>query len=262
MSAERESRATRDEKQWGGRLKGGAFGHGPPAKNHPQAALEAATQVSIVQVGIVVAFGIAFGYIEAAVVVYLREIFHPNGFTFPMRVFGLGPLAKRLLLTEIGREAATIVLIFTGAWLFGRNRRQRVAYFLTIFAVWDIFYYVWLKVLIDWPASIMDWDILFLIPVVWASPVLYPVLLSVMMFVFAAVLLFRLPGAGPFKVTLPDAIGFLASGLIVVLSFCLAGVHAAQEDFASHFCQSLFAAGGLLCLAVFAKCLAQSRRRT
>jgi len=211
---------------------------------------------------IVVAFGVAFGYIEAAVVVYLREIFHPDGFTFPMKVFGLGPLAKRLLLTEMGREAATIVLISAGAWLFGRNRRQRVAYFLTIFAVWDIFYYVWLKVLIDWPASIMDWDILFLIPVVWASPLLYPVLLSVMMLVFAVVLLLRPPGAGPFKVTLPDGIGFFASGLIVVVCFCLAGVHAAEQDFESHFYRPLFAAGALLCLTVFVKCLLRSRPRT
>jgi hypothetical protein len=77
----------------------------------------------------VVAFSIAFGYIEAAVVVYLREIFHPDGFTFPMKVFGAGPRATRLLLTEIGREVATIVLILTGAGLFGRNRRQQVAYF-------------------------------------------------------------------------------------------------------------------------------------
>ncbi len=110
---------------------------------------------------IVVIFSIAFAYIEAAVVVYLRQIFHPEGFTFPLTTFGLSPLWKRLLFTEIGREAATIVLIFTGCWLSGKNRRQRFAYFMTIFAVWDIFYYVWLKVLLDWPSSIMDWDILF-----------------------------------------------------------------------------------------------------
>ena len=219
-------------------------------------------KTTLKNLSIVVAFGVAFGYIEAAVVVYLREIFHPDGFTFPMKVFGLGPLAKRLLLTEIGREAATIVLIFTGAWLFGRNRRHRVAYFLTIFAVWDIFYYVWLKVLIGWPASIMDWDILFLIPVVWASPLLYPALLSVMMLAFAVVLLLRPPGAGPFKVTLPDGIGFFTSGLIVVVCFCLAGVHSAEQDFASHFYRPLFAAGALLCLTVFVKCVLRSRPGT
>ena len=218
-------------------------------------------RTTLKNLSIVLAFGIAFGYIEAAVVVYLREIFHPDGFTFPMNVFGLGPSAKRMLLTEIGREAATVVLIFTGAWLFGRNRRQRVAYFMVIFAIWDIFYYVWLKVLIDWPASVMDWDILFLIPVVWASPVLYPVLISVMMLAFAAVLLLWPPGAGPFKVTWPDWVGIVESGFIVVVSFCLAGVHSAEQDFASHFYRPLFASGALLCLAVFAKCLIQSRQR-
>lgn len=216
-------------------------------------------RTTLKNLAIVVAFGIAFGYIEAAVVVYLREIFHPNGFAFPMKVFGLGQSAERMLLTEIGREAATIVLIFTGAWLFGRNLRQRVAYFLAIFAVWDLFYYVWLKVLIDWPASIMDWDILFLIPVVWASPLLYPVLLSATMLVFAAVLLFWPAGAGPFRVTLADGIGFFASGVIVVVSFCIAGLHAAEEDFASHFHRPLFAAGAMLSLVVFMRCMLRPR---
>lgn len=37
---------------------------------------------------IVVIFGIAFAYIEAAVVVYLRTIFYPAGFTFPLTEFG------------------------------------------------------------------------------------------------------------------------------------------------------------------------------
>jgi hypothetical protein len=89
---------------------------------------------------IVVVFSIAFGYIEAAVVVYLRQIFHPDGFTFPMTVFGIEAISRRILLTEIGREAATIVLIFTGAWLFGRNRQQRVAFFIFIISRWGNFF--------------------------------------------------------------------------------------------------------------------------
>ncbi|MHC4582831.1 MAG: hypothetical protein ACYS14_15365, partial [Planctomycetota bacterium] len=148
-------------------------------------------RTTIARFCVVVVFSIAFANIEATVVVYLREIFHPDGFDFPMTVFGEGPNWKRLLLTEIGREAATMVLILTTCWLAGRNRQQRFAYFLTIFAIWDIFYYIWLKVLINWPASIMDWDILFLIPVTWASPVLYPVLISVALLAFAVVILYR-----------------------------------------------------------------------
>ena len=208
---------------------------------------------------IVVVFSIAFGYIEAAVVVYLRQIFHPDGFTFPMTVFGTGPLFKRFLLTEIGREAATIVLIFTGAWLSGRNRQQRVAYFLVIFAVWDIFYYVWLKVILDWPASIMDWDILFLIPVTWASPVLYPVLISTTLIGFAVVILYRCSCGRPIRATLPDWLAFSAAGLIVVASFCLPGLHITEQDFASYFYRSLFATGYLFGLLIFLKCLLKSK---
>jgi hypothetical protein len=208
---------------------------------------------------IVVVFSTAFGYIEAAVVVYLRQIFHPDGFTFPMTVFGIDAISRRILLTETGREAATFVLIFTGARLFGHNRQQRFAYFMIIFAVWDIFYYVWLKVLINWPASIMDWDILFLIPCTWVSPVLYPVLISITLIIFAVVILYRNSCGRSVKATLPDWLAFSTAGFIVVLSFCIAGLHSTEQDYASHFYRSLFAAGYLLGLAIFLKCLLKSK---
>lgn len=207
---------------------------------------------------IAVVFSIAFGYIEAAVVVYLREIFYSEGFTFPIVMFSINPLWKRLLLTEIGREASTIVLIFTGAWLFGKNLRQRVAYFLIIFAVWDIFYYVWLKVLLDWPASLMEWDILFLIPLSWASPVLAPVLVSLVMLVFAVVILYCDCRSRPLKTTFYDWIAYLTAAVIIVVSFCIPGPHISEENFSSYFYWSLFAAGLLLAVLVFAKCLVKS----
>jgi hypothetical protein len=208
---------------------------------------------------IVVVFGIAFGYIETAVVVYLRQIFYPDGFTFPITIFGIDALSKRLLLTEIGRELATITLIFTGAWLFGHNRQQRVAYFMIIFAVWDIFYYVWLKVLLDWPASIMDWDILFLIPCTWASPVLYPVLISITLIVFAVVILYLSSCGKSVRATPPDWLAFSTAVFIVVLSFCIAGLHSTEQDYKSCFYPSLFTVGYLLGLAIFLKCLLKSR---
>jgi hypothetical protein len=208
---------------------------------------------------IVVVFSIAFAYIEAAVVVYLRTIFHPDGFTFPLTKFGISPLWERLLLTEVGREAASMVLILTGARLSGGNLRQRFAFFLTIFAVWDIFYYVWLKVLIDWPASIMDWDILFLIPRTWAGPVLAPLLISVTLLVFAVIILSRACVGAAVKATLADWFGFVFAALVVVVSFCLAGLHIAEPDFQSHFYWPLFAGGYICAVAVFLKCLLMSR---
>ena len=204
---------------------------------------------------IIVIFSIAFAYIEAAVVVYLRTIFYPEGFAFPLTEFGIGPVWKRLLITEIGREAASMVLVLTGAWLIGRNLQQRFACFLTIFAVWDIFYYIWLKVLIDWPGSIMDWDILFLIPVAWVSPVLAPVLVSLTLLLFAAIILYRDCCASPVKVTFLEWFGFVFSGLVIVVSFCIAGVHIAEADFQSHFYWSVFALGNISAIALFLKCL-------
>jgi len=192
---------------------------------------------------IAVAFSVAFGYIEAAVVVYLRALFHPNGFNFPMEVFDATPQAGRLMLTEVGREAATLVLILTGAWLFGNLRQERIAYFLIIFAVWDIFYYVWLKVLLDWPATLMDWDILFLIPMVWASPVLYPVLVSLAMFAFAAAILYRCAHGRPLTITYVDWLGWSASLLVIVVSFCLGGTHITESNYAEYFHWPLFGVG-------------------
>lgn len=206
---------------------------------------------------IAVIFSIAFGYIEAAVVVYLRVIFYPDGFSFPL-VFGADELWKRLLFTEIGREAATLVLILTGCWLFGQNRRQRFAYFLTIFAVWDIFYYVWLKVLIGWPGSIMDWDILFLMPVAWASPVLAPVLVSLVMLLFAVVILYRDSYSKAIKVMALDWVGFIMAAVVVIVSFCIAGLHMAEVDFASYFYWPVFALGMITTIAIFLKCLRKS----
>lgn len=208
---------------------------------------------------VVVVFSIAFAYIESAVVVYLRQIFHPDGFDFPMTDFGSGPLWARLLLTEVGREASTIVLIITGCLLAGRNRRQRFAYFLVIFAIWDIFYYVWLKILLNWPAPIMDWDILFLIPMIWAGPVLAPALVSLTMLAFAIVMLYRDAKFRAIKVTKLAWVGFIAAALILMVTFCIAGLHIAESDYRSHFSWPLFAVGNLGAIALFVvKCLDKS----
>jgi hypothetical protein len=202
---------------------------------------------------VVVVFGIAFAYIESAVVVYLRTILYGNASNLPFPLTDF--LSPSLLLTEIGREAATIVLMFTAAWLFAGNRQQRFAFFLTIFAVWDIFYYVWLKILAGWPCSIMDWDILFLMPVVWAGPVFAPVLVSVELLGFAVFILYRCSLERPIRPTPAGWVGFVLAALIVVVSFCIAGQHAGETDYRVHFHWPLFAAGYITAFALFAKCL-------
>jgi hypothetical protein len=195
------------------------------------------------QLLVAIVFSIAFAYIEAAVVVYLRAIFHPNGFTFPMSAFAVTAQSKRLLLTEVGREVATLALIFTAAWLFGATRQQRAAWFLVIFAVWDVFYYVWLKVLLNWPATLMDWDILFLIPMMWASPIVCPVLVSVIVFALGVMILHRGAQGRPLIVTGADWLGWSAAAVVVVVSFCLGGTHIAEPNYAAYFSWPLFVIG-------------------
>ncbi|MBK6833902.1 MAG: hypothetical protein IPG89_06345 [Bacteroidetes bacterium] len=56
----------------------------------------------------------------------------------------------------------------------GKTRLTRFAYFIIAFAIWDIFYYVFLYVLLQWPESLFTWDILFLVPVPWTGPVIAP----------------------------------------------------------------------------------------
>ncbi|MHC4758928.1 MAG: hypothetical protein ACYTE8_09740 [Planctomycetota bacterium] len=198
-------------------------------------------------------FGVSLAYFEASVVVYLRAIFYPDGFTFPLSIFELNPSHRYLLMTEIGREAASIILIASASWLFAKNARRRLAHFLIIFAVWDIFYYVWLKILLGWPAAIMDWDILFFIPVVWASPVLAPVLVSFLFLLFAGIILYRDYTDKPVKAGLIDWIGFLAAAIIVVVSFCIGGSHVNKPDYDAYFSWLLFGAGCLIAVSAFIK---------
>jgi len=133
---------------------------------------------------LIVAYSIAMALLESAVVVYLRQLYYPEGFVFPLRAMPL-----QLAGVELARELATLVMIITVAWLAGNNRWTRFAWFLIIFAIWDLFYYVFLHVFIGWPTSLFDWDILFLIPVVWTGPVWSPLVLVMLMLLLGAALI-------------------------------------------------------------------------
>ena len=124
-------------------------------------------------------FGIAFGFLEAIVVVYLRQLYYPEGFDFPMIWASL-----ELFRIELIRELSTLIMLLSIGILTGRNALLRFAWFLYAFAIWDIFYYIALKILIGWPPSLLTWDLLFLIPVAWDGPVLAPVICSLTMIGF------------------------------------------------------------------------------
>jgi len=119
-------------------------------------------------------FAVAFGYLEAVVVVYLRTILtrRPDWQTI-----------------EISREAATIIMLAAFAIASGKNTVQRTGAFLLSFGIWDIVYYLGLKIWLNWPDSLATTDILFYIPCVWSSPVYIPVLFSGLMILLGVLLM-------------------------------------------------------------------------
>ena len=163
-----------------------------------------------------IVFAVAMAYVESAVVVYLRAIYYPQGFAFPLVLMPPGMVA-----IELGREAATLVMLLGVAMLAGKDRWDSIALFCIAFGVWDIAYYVWLWVFLRWPPSLLTWDVLFLIPVPWIGPVAAPVIVSVVMIVGGMALASRRAGG--------QAVGFspalqalaLAGGALVLGSFML-----------------------------------------
>ncbi len=141
---------------------------------------------------VLVVFGVAFGFVEAAVVYYLRTLIHFDGnyalpryrvllnlgfITFVSPVHSL-LLNHRISDVEVTRESATIVMLACVAFVAARPWRQRVGAFLVCFACWDLAYYLFLRIIDDWPRSLLTRDVFFLIPVTWIGPVITPIVLS------------------------------------------------------------------------------------
>ena len=136
-------------------------------------------------------FGIGFGFVEAAVVVYLRAAvgllpgyggsladISNSSLDIYQQAEILNHLPASLLTIELFRELATIIMLVTISLLIVKTRRERWAIFLWIFAVWDIFYYVGLWATVRWPSALTTPDVLFLIPVPWFAQVWFPLLIS------------------------------------------------------------------------------------
>jgi hypothetical protein len=129
---------------------------------------------------IITIFATAMGYLESAVVFYLRTMVNR------LVPYQAEPLPKfgGLAGPELAREFATMVMLLTIGWLAGRTWRGRIGFALLTFGIWDIAYYIFLIPLTNWPNSITDWDLLFLIPLPWWGPVWSPVSIACLMVAF------------------------------------------------------------------------------
>jgi hypothetical protein len=135
-------------------------------------------------------FAAAFGFAEAAVVVYLRAAVGllpdyqgtlsqlQNSSKGYHQEQSISQFPQSLLTIEMYREAATMVMLVSVAFLTAPRTSARWAAFLWAFALWDIAYYAGLWATVRWPASLTDLDVLFLIPVPWIAQVWFPLLVS------------------------------------------------------------------------------------
>jgi hypothetical protein len=161
-------------------------------------------------------YAVAMAYAEAAVVVYLRALYYPQGFDFP-----LAPMPPDMMALELGREAATLIMLLGVAALASADRWEWFLAFCLSFGIWDIFYYVWLWIFVRWPPSLFTWDVLFLIPVPWTGPVLAPVLVSGAL-VAGSLLLLRLNARGVrLGFSAPVWMMAVTGGLLVLGSFVI-----------------------------------------
>ena len=129
---------------------------------------------------LVALYAIAMGYLEAAVVYYLRTMVHR---IVPYQSEPL-PDTPALAVPELFRELATLIMLAAVGWLAGRTWRGRVGFALFAFGIWDIAYYLFLIPLTGWPKSLLDWDVLFLIPLPWWGPIVAPVSIALLMICF------------------------------------------------------------------------------
>lgn len=129
------------------------------------------------RLAVVGAFALAMAWVEAAVVLYLRVLVDR------LQPYQADPLPHfgGLGGAEVIREASTLLMLLAIGWLAGRTLRSRLAFSVFAFGVWDIAYYVFLIPLTGWPQSLLDWDILFLIPLPWWGPVIAPVSVALLL---------------------------------------------------------------------------------
>ncbi len=154
----------------------------------------------------IIIFAVAFAFVEASVVVYLRHLLGASyseigkgqillplpGIAFLQPDTALKVIQDSALLNiEMIREGATLVMLAVAATLAGKGLKRGLAFFFLAFGIWDIFYYVFLKLTIGWPKSFSDLDIFFLLPVPWVGPIIVPLLISSVLVIGSFMYLWR-----------------------------------------------------------------------
>jgi len=196
----------------------------------------------------ILVFGISMALVEAGIVIYLRALYYPEGFSFPLKI-----ITTRHFIFELAREAATILMLISVSAFIAKTFWEKFAYFLILFGLWDIFYYIWLKIAIGWPLSLLDWDILYLIPLPWISPVIAPVTIAIMMIFAGIFIIFLFKRGHDFRPSLLAWVMTIIGTLIILYSFMRdTGASLHQHMPLPYKYEALIAGEILYILAIFA----------
>ena len=186
-------------------------------------------------------------YFESAAVVYLQRALDMTPQTiFPLRdqnsLGGLGGI-------EIGREAATLVMLAMVGWIAGRGSLERLAWTAVAFGIWDIGYYFWLWIFIGWPTHLTDFDLLFLLPVPWVGPVWAPIVVSLSLIIFGLIVAKGLRTNQLGTVKAGHLALLIGGGLVVILSFTIEAADILHGAIPTTFAWPIFLVGISLALA-------------
>lgn len=196
----------------------------------------------------VLAFSLAMAYLESAVVVYLTVALGGTvGEIFPVHP---AVEAGTFALIEVGREAATMVMIAAMGWIAGRSGLERLAWSAVVFGAWDIGYYGWLYLFAAWPPSLTTTDLLFLIPVPWTGPVWSPLAVSVALVAFGLVAARRLRSGSELAIRRRHLAAGLLGGILVILSYTVDATRVLEGGLPGPYPWPLFVGG--MALAVLA----------
>jgi hypothetical protein len=163
----------------------------------------------------------------------------------------LPPGMLTLVKIELPREAATLIMLAAVALALSRDAHARLGAFLLAFGVWDLAFYLWLRVLIGWPPSLLTWDILFLLPVPWAAPVLAPVIIAATMSIFGARMLAVPPSPVPKLAPKLGSLALIAGALIALATFTWDWRRWLAGGMPEHYPWAIFTLGEALIIAGF-----------
>lgn len=192
-------------------------------------------------------FAIAMAQVEASLVIHLRSVYYPDD---PLTLFPLSILTQRDYLIELAREFATVMMMLSVALLVASGFMRFFAAFVYVFGLWDIFYYLWLKLMIGWPTSWLEWDVLFLIPWPWFGPWITAALIA-LLFVIWGGWIWLASGTARFTKTTALLLIFgvlfsLAAFLLPAVPLLPEGVEAFRDFRPDMFLWRLYSMGYLL----------------